>query len=470
MECHVNHGLKGGAMTSKKLVPHQYQQDAVDFITENKAVLLAADMGLGKTLMVLLAIDKLKTQAVVFGPPKTILDSWPVEIEKWMPHLTYKVVHGPDKTIQDNARYDILLMTYQGLKWLMSQRGVKWTPRMLVMDESSMIKSHSTERFRALCKSSPLWSEYRLALSATPAPNSLHDLWSQYYLLDNGKALGKNISTFRADYCNAFSYPGMSVTLYQFDIKYAQEVYDKIAPITYRLAAKDYIDMPEIVYNNIPCHLTPKLTKQYKDFKKTFVHEIAGIDIEAASTTTLGGKLRQFVQGGLYDLGDENGKNQKWLQIHTLKLDRLKEIVETSAGQPILCALQFKGELETLRKTFPKAPVIAGGTPAAESSRLIKEWNAGAIPLLFCHPASLSHGVNLQSGGHILVWYSLTWSLEQYQQLIGRLYRQGQEHTVIVHHIVMANTIDEHILSILQTKDATQQELLLFLRDYAHGR
>lgn len=277
-------------------------------------------------------------------------------------------------------------------------------------------------------------------------------------MLDQGQALGKNITTFRNDYCQKVSFPGMPVVLYEFDPRFTQHVYDQVAPVTYRLDAKDYLDMPDLIHNEISCELTPKLKKQYKELEKDFVLELETGDIEVDTSSVLSMKLRQFIQGGIYD------HDRKWQVLHKIKLQTLQRLVETT-GTPILCAIQFKGELQQIREVYPDVPVIAGQTSTDDSRKYIKEWNLGKIPLLLCHPASLSHGVNLQTGGHILLWYGLTWSLEQYQQLIGRLYRQGQLSAVVVHHLIMQGTIDTKVYKVLQRKGLKQGDFLGYLRN-----
>lgn len=444
-------------MPSLKL--HKYQEDAVEFCLDQKKAYLAIDLGMGKTAIALTVISKLKTKAFVFGPLRTIYSSWPEEIAKWTPHLSYYILHGPEKNLRDALKHDVILMNYEGLNWL-SKQNAKWARRMVIYDESSMVKSHSTKRFKLLQKMGVLWNNHALCLSATPAPNALSELWSQYYLLDRGRSLGKNISTFRREYCDSFSYPGMSVTLYKVKSSRTPDIYDAVAPSTYRLEAKDYLNLPPITYNIISAVFDTRSAKAYKKLEEEFFLELEELEVEAPNTAILGMKLRQFVQGGLYD------EEKVWHPQHQIKLKMLEELVETSAGQPILCAIQFKGELATIRKKYPEAPVIAGGTPARMAQKYITEWNAGQVPLLLCHPASISHGVNLQSGGSILLWYGLTWSLEQYLQLNGRLYRQGQKKPVVIHHLVISETIDEAVLQALSRKDASQKALLTYLKEY----
>ena len=441
---------------------HEYQKKAIQFCLDCKQTYLAIDLGMGKTAIALHVISQTKQKAFVFAPLRTIYTSWPDEIQKWTPHLKYRILHGPDKTLVGINDVDILLMNYESLKWF-SQQNIKWQRRLVVYDEASMVKSHSTSRFKMLRKMYILWTEYKLCLSATPAPNALSELWSQYYLLDRGASLGQNITSFRKQFCTAFSYPGMAFTQYKVDPRHTQRIYDLIAPRTFRLEAGDYLEMPPITYNHIPCVLPPALKKKYDKLEKDFFLELEESEIEVPNAAQMSMKLRQFVQGGLYD------EDKVWINIHNVKLSALKELLDTSCGTPILCAIQFRGELAMIRKEFPTVPVIAGGVPAKVSNRLINEWNAGKLPLLLCHPGSLSHGVNLQSGGHTLLWYGLTWSLEQYLQLNGRLYRQGQLNPVVIHHLVMKETIDEAVLNALASKDMGQTALLEYIKEYKHA-
>jgi len=450
---------------------HQYQRDAVEFFLEHKKVYMAVDMGLGKTLIALTAREKVKQPAIVLGPLGAIMSTWPDEIKKWYPNTTYQVIHGPKKSLRDIDSVDILLMNYEGLAWF-SKQAVKWKRRMIIYDEASMVKSHSTTWFKLLKKMRQLlWTEYAICLSATPAVNSLIDLWSQYFLLDGGKALERTISDFRSLYCSSFSYPGMSFVTYNVRPEMVPLVHKAVKPITYRLDARDYLDMPERIDNLIYCDLSVVNRRKYDELEKELCLNIEKLGptefVEAPTAGALTNKLRQFVQGGVYyqpshlpDLIE----HRQFAEIHRTKLNRLEQIIDTSAGQPVLVAIQFKFELEMIRSVFPKVPVIAGGTPSHITLKYIKQWNKQEIPLLLCHPASLSHGVNLQAGGHILVWYGLPWSLEHYIQLVGRLYRQGQLSAVIVHHLLMRDTIDEAIYESLKQKNSVQQNLLNYLK------
>lgn len=435
----------------------EYQQRAVDFGKKVETPFFAIDMGLGKTLIALTIIAQSGQPAMVLGPLNTILHTWPAEIEKWYPHLTYRVMHGKTRTTEGINKIDILLMNYEGLAWFAKQ-SCTWVQRHIIFDESSMVKAHDTQRFRLLKQMRQLWHTYKMCLSATPAPNSLSELWSQYYLLDQGKRLGKNITSFRSSYCRPIRFPGRAFTIYEVLEEAKEQIAAAVSDITFRLEAKDYIELPELITNAIYCELPTKVMKQYRQFENTLALEVQGTTIVSTSAAATSGKLRQLVQGGLYD------ENRQWHVIHTEKVKALKELVAVSSGKSILCAIQFRGELNMLRKEFGNIPVVAGGIPRSEVNKHIKNWIAGKIPLLLCHPAALSHGLNLQSGGYIIVWYGLTWSLEQYQQLIGRLYRSGQENRVIVHHILAKGTIDEQVSKALKNKSSVQQWLLDYFK------
>ena len=437
---------------------HQYQKNAIEFGLENKTVFFAMDLGLGKTAVALKIIEQLKQPAIVFAPLRVIHNTWPDEIKKWAPGLSYKIIHGLDKrNALLSSKVDILLINFDGLKWFFNavlERDIKWQKRVLVIDESSMIKSPSTLRFKLLKKMMPLWSDYRFCLSATPTPNGYQELWTQYYMLDKGNALTPVFHQFRNRW---FNYTGPP--LYKTTVRKgaSEQILKLIKPITYRLDANDYLKMPETIYNDIPLILSEPLRKKYKELEDNFFLEFVGANATAFSAAALSMKLRQFIQGAVYT----DKKDGSFYPLHHIKVDALKELLETSAGQPILCPIQFKFELRMIHEFIDKSiPCIAGGTGIQESNRLIKAWNNSELPLLLCHPASLGHGVNLQAGGHIMLWYGLTWSLEHYLQLNGRLRRQGQKNTVTIHHLIMKDTVDERVVKVLKDKNATQSKLL----------
>lgn len=438
---------------------HEYQERAIRFCLKHKTVYLAMDLGLGKTAVALEVIKRTKQPAIVFAPLRVVYNTWPDEIKKWTPKLTYEIVHGLDKNLKSKA--DILLINYDGIKWFSKEilkKYVKWTKRNLILDESSMVKSPSTVRFKSLKKMFPLWGDIRLCLSATPAPNGYQDLWSQYFLLDRGKRLFSSYYRFRGNYFNYTGPPLYKTTIRQGGY---EAIKNNIEDITFRLDANDYLNMPESIYNNIPLVLPPKLRDKYKELEDNFFLEFAESEATAFSAAALSMKLRQFIQGAVYT----DQKDGSFYPLHSLKFDALKELLETSAGQPILCPIQFKFERKMINEFMGKnVPCIAGGTTPSESTRYIHAWNKSEIPLLLCHPASLGHGVNLQAGGHNMLWFGLTWSLEHYQQLNGRLVRQGQKSSVTINHLIIKDTMDERVASVLKKKDATQSKLLDVLR------
>ena len=436
---------------------HDYQERAIEFCLKHKTVFLAMDLGLGKTAVTLEVIRRTGQPAIVFAPLRVIHNTWPDEVKKWAPELTYHIMHGPDKYIKDDV--DVLLVNYDGLKWFAKEvMKTKWRKRVLVIDESSMIKSPSTLRFKTLKKLFPLWSDYRLCLSATPAPNGYHELWTQYYMLDKGQRLFNAFYRFRGTY---FNYTGPP--LYKTSIRKGsyEQIRDIIRPITFRLDAKDYSNMPEVTYNDISLEFPSDLRAQYKELEDNFFLEFTGSEATAFNAAALSMKLRQFIQGAVYT----DAKRGEFYPLHRIKIDALKDLLDTAAGQPIICPIQFKFERRMINEFIGyDIPCIAGGVSIADSTRFIQAWNKGDLPLLLCHPASLGHGVNLQAGGHIMLWFGLTWSLEHYQQLNGRLIRQGQKNAVIVNHLIIKNTVDERVVKVLKSKDASQAKLLNALK------
>jgi len=438
---------------------HEYQKNAIEFGVKNKTVFFAMDLGLGKTAVSLKIIEQLGLKAIVFAPLRVIYTTWPEEIKLWTPQLTYSILHGPDKTnVFKRSKADILLVNFDGIKWFSKEvvkSYIKWHKRTLILDESSMIKSPTTQRFKLLKKMMPLWSEYRYCLSATPAPNGYHELWTQYYMLDKGERLSPVFYSFRNKF---FNYSGPPLFKTSIRSGSYEKIRDTIKPITYRLDANDYLKMPKVIYNEIPLILPAPLRAKYKELEDNFFLEFVGSGATAFSAAALSMKLRQFIQGAVYT----DQKDGSFYPLHHIKVDALKELLETSAGQPILCPIQFKFELRMIHEFIDRSiPCIAGGTSNKDANNFIKAWNKGELPLLLCHPASLGHGVNLQTGGHIILWYGLTWSLEHYLQLNGRILRQGQKFaSVIINLLTMRDTIDERVVKVLKDKNASQSKLL----------
>lgn len=445
---------------------HEYQKKAIKFGLENKTVYYAIDLGLGKTAIDLHRIKIMKNhgiKSIVFAPIPVIYNTWPMEIKNWGLDLSFEILHGPEKSyILQKKNPDIYLINYEGLKWFreaVSNYVPKWKPRSLVLDEGSFIKDPSTLRFKSLKKMMPLWHERKSVLSATPAPNGYHNLWTQYYMLDRGLRLGKTYNEFRGRFFHYSGPPLFKTTIRPGMDKFIQRL---IKDITFRL---ENTDRPyEMVFNNIPLELPPKMRELYNKLEKDFLLEFEGSDATAFSAAALSMKLRQFIQGAIYT----NTETKSYEILHQVKAEALKALVEALNGNPLLCAIQFRFELEMINKIFGKeVPYIAKGISPKRVTQLVAEWNRGNIPLLLCHPASISHGVNMQESGYNLLWYAQTWSLESYLQLIGRIARQGQmSKSVVISTLMLKNTIDEKIAKTIQKKGVTQKELLDVLKQY----
>lgn len=441
---------------------HKYQSKAIDFCLRHTCSYQALSMGLGKTRIALEWAKAKQGGVLVIAPLRTVKSTWPDEIKKWTPEQSYCVLHGTDKQIVPGKK--LYLINFDGLQWLFAELkrmftlGQKMPFRAMVIDEGSMVKSSATKRFKVLKSVKDLCSEGVIILSGTPAPNSLMDLWSQYFLLDNGKRLGVNITKFRTMFFEQDNWCKFKWKL-RSD-QHAEEIHRRVSDITYRLDAADYLELPERIDNIIDIHLPAKTMQQVKELEKNLILKLEDESVPAATKVALSMKLRQVIQGAIYI-----SEYPDYEVLHKAKLEVLKSLVEEASGQGILCAIQFKFELDMLREVFPKAPAITGGSKIEEFTGILREWNAGDIPLLICHPASLSHGVNLQAGSHLLVWYGLPWSLEHYVQLNARLHRQGQKNTVIIHHLVAKGTIDERVLGALQLKLKGQNALLDYLKE-----
>jgi len=457
---------------------HVYQKRAIDAIKENTPVGLFLDMGLGKTVSTLTAINDLKydyfeiNKVLVIAPKKVAEVTWSDEIEKWdhLKHLTISKVLGPAKkrlkALEVDA--DIYIVNRENVVWLIEQYG-KYTNRekktgfkfikdwpfdLVVIDELSSFKNSSSKRFKMLKKATPLFKRV-VGLTGTPAPNGLLDLWSQLYILDRGERLGSTYTGYRNRYFEASDMirtPGGKLIETNYKPRTGAEnaIYSAIDDICISMKSEDWLDMPEKVINKITVELSDKDRKKYRDLERDFVLELDGEVIDAASASSLSMKLHQLTQGAIYT--DESSTN--WEEIHVSKLEALSEIIDTNVDKPILVFYWFKHDLERLRKKFPNSRELM-------SENDIKDWNNGNIDILLVHPASAGHGLNLQSGGNVIVWFSLIWSLELYQQANARLYRQGQKNeSVIIHHLITKNTVDERIMDVLEGK-ATKQEALM---------
>lgn len=447
--------------------PWNYQEFGKQHIIDNPGCGLFQDMGLGKTVTTLTAVDLLMNdymevnKCLVIAPLKVARDTWPDEIEKWnhLQHLKISCVLGSEaeRIAALKKKADIYTINCENVAWLVSYYGMKWPFDCVVFDESSKFKNQASARFKAIQRVLP-FIKRKILLTGTPAPNNLIDIWAQIYLLDKGKRLGDGITKFREAYFNrAFNGHG-----YEIRSKADEEtIFKAISDICISMAAKDYIDMPERVDNIIKIKLNAAHQKMYDAFEEEQILNIADEEITAINAAALTNKLLQFANGAVYNnlSVDENGKlaAREYKVVHDEKLDKLEELIDAAQGKPVLVFYSYKHDLIRIKKRFP-------GARELKTSQDQKDWNAGKIEILIAHPASAGHGLNLQAGGNIIVWFGLPWSLELYQQANARLYRQGQLHTVIIHHLIIKGTMDEQVLKVLAGKATLQNALMAYVK------
>lgn len=439
-----------------KFKPHQYQEHAIQHILDKPAAGLFLDMGMGKTVSTLTAVADLLhdsfevAKVLVIAPLRVAEDTWSRETEKW-DHTKYlkvaKVLGSANKRVEAlKTPADVYVINRENVEWLVSHYKKKWPFDMVVIDELSSFKSPKARRFRALRKVLPFIKRI-VGLTGTPAPNSLIDLWPQLYLLDQGERLGKTITSYRDTYFLPDQRNQHIVYSWRLKPEAENTIHERIADICISMQAKDWLDLPKRIDNVVRIHLPPKVKKQYQQLEKDLLLPFSDSDVVADTAAVLTNKLLQMANGAVYD---ENGEVK---ELHDEKLKALEDVVEAANGKPILVFYSYQHDLSKLQERFPKARMI-------ENSKDIKDWNAGEIDILLAHPASAGHGLNLQDGGHIIVWYGLTWSLELYQQANARLDRQGQKHSVIVHHLVTEGTVDEDVMKALEGKAIGQNALL----------
>lgn len=447
---------------------HGYQERGVEHILNNAYCALFLDMGLGKTVTTLTAIKELLdnciiSNALVIAPKKVTQVTWSDEIKNWehLQGLTISVIDGTAKQRREAmaAKADIYAVSRDNIVWLVLEHGgVKLPYDMVVIDELSSFKNHASKRFRAMRKVRKFIPRV-VGLTGTPAPNGLIDLFAQMYLIDEGQRLGKTVTAYR----DRFFRPGKrnGDIVYTYELKAPQDeteqqISDLISDITISMTAEDYLKMPDKIMLYDYVDLAPKVLAMYRDFEKEQILELINSDepISAASAAALSNKLQQFANGAIYD-AERNVKD-----LHDEKLDKLEEIVEAANGEPVLIAYSYKHDLERIMQKLKAYKPVK-----LEKPEHIADWNAGKIPVLVTHPASAGHGLNLQKGGHNIIWFGNTWSLELYQQFNARLYRQGQGKPVTIHHIVTRGTIDEKIIKSLDGKRETQDGLMESIKE-----
>jgi len=441
-----------------KFIPHDYQKIAIEKTINLPAVGLFLEMGLGKTVSTLTAIQELLydyfevSKVLVIAPLRVAQSTWSGEIEKWdhLQGLRLAKVLGSEKQRIGALHHpaDIYIINRENTEWLVDYYGRKWPFDMVIIDELSSFKNPRSKRFRALRKVRPLIKRI-VGLTGTPAPNGLMDLWSQIYLLDQGERLGKTLTGYR----NRYFDPGrrnQNIVFEWIPKPFAEEaIYEKISDICVSMKAEDWLQLPGRIDNVLEIELPEKAKSQYKQLEKDLILPLVDSDVTAANAAVLANKLLQMANGAIYD---EFGEAK---EIHSAKLDALEEVVEAANGKPVMVAYAYKHDLGRIRKRLKKY-----NPRTLDSDQDVQDWNAGKIQVLLLHPASGGHGLNLQTGGNIIVWFGLTWSLEYYQQTRARLYRQGQTERVIIHHIVAKGTMDENVLKVLTGKAATQNDLM----------
>ena len=440
---------------------HAYQVRAAIFIENKKNCALWIDMGLGKTIATLSAVKSLLKReqvkkVLIIAPLRVARATWPTEIKAWdhTSKLTYTVLAGMAAKKRQLALWDdsqIHIINRENIPWLVQQLGQDWPYDMVVIDESTSFKTHSSKRWKSLKK--VLGKIDRMVqLTGTPAPNSLLELWPQFYLLDQGERLFKTRTAFLQAYARQVGKPEW----HQWEIKpeAVETIKNKVSDIVLRMSAADYLDVPKRIVMAHKVILPPKARRYYEDMKKDFLLQYEAGEIIAANAGAKAGKLLQICQGQVYYSDNELQLHAKkdYLILHQEKIEALKEIIE-NANAPVLVAYQFKSDVCELTQAIPGVTVLKDETQ-------VDEWNKGTIPVLLAHPASAGHGLNLQYGGHILVWYGLTWSNEIYLQFNARLERQGQLQPVRIIHLITEETIEENVLESLRKKDNTQKKLL----------
>lgn len=441
-----------------KYKPYHYQAYATQWIIDKKKSALFLEMGMGKSIATLTAILELMydyfdvAKVLVIAPLRVASTTWEEEVEKWdhLKALRISKVLGSEKQ-RVAALYkkaDIYIINRENVTWLVERFDSDWPFDMVVIDELSSFKSSKAQRFKSLKKVRPFIKRL-VGLTGTPAPNGLIDLWPQIYLLDGGERLGKTVTGYREKYFLPDKRNQMIVYTWKLKEGAEDAIYERLSDICVSMKAKDYLELPDRINNVISVELPMKSKEQYDRLEKELILSIEEADVLAGSATVLANKLLQMANGAVYD---EDGEVKP---IHDEKIKALDELIETANGKPVLVFYGYQHDkdrlLHHLKKLKPRI---------LQTDQDIKDWNQGKIQVLLAHPASAGHGLNLQTGGNIIIWFGLTWSLELYQQANARLWRQGQKQSVVIHHIIAKDTIDERVMKALEDKDVSQAALM----------
>lgn len=407
------------------------------------------------------------SKTLVIAPLRVARDTWPAEAEKWdhLENIDVSVIVGDRKTRIATLNHSALVyvVNRETVKWLVEyyeKNGLKWDFDAVVIDELSSFKNHQSQRFKWLRKVRP-FVKRMIGLTGTPTSNGLMDLWAEIGILDGGERLGRFIGRYREAYFKAGSMNPQTGVVFQYVPRPGAEeqIYGKISDITISMKAMDYLRMPDCVPARHYVEMDKQERKLYDMLRKDLIIPLEDADIDAANAASLTGKLLQMANGAVYD---ENGTVR---EIHHRKLEKLEDLIEAANGQPVLIAYWFKHDRKRIMEYLSKL----GYRPREiRESKDIREWNAGGIMVAIIHPASAGHGLNIQQGGHILIWFGLTWSLELYQQTNARLWRQGQREVVTIHHIICRGTVDEDVMAALEQKDITQEKLIAAVKARLH--
>lgn len=439
--------------------PHDYQQYAIEYIESHETAAVLLDMGLGKTAITLTALYDLLfdyfeiTRVLVIAPLRVARNTWPQEIEKWdhLKDIRYSVAVGTEKerlaAFQKDA--DIYIINRENVQWMVDH--IPFEFDAIVVDELSSFKNWNSKRFKSLMQVRPR-AKRVIGLTGTPSGNGLMDLFAEFKVLDMGQRLGRFITKYRQEYFRPDRMNGQVVYSYKLLPGAEKRIYDKISDITISMKAADHLKMPELINSEFQVFMDEDEQCIYDQMCEDLTAQLKEGEVTAANAGVLSGKLCQMANGAVYT---DNGNVDL---IHERKLDALEDIIESMNGRPLLVAYWYKHDLDRIEERLRMRKIEFA---RLDTDASIARWNRGEIPVALIHPASAGHGLNLQSGGSTLCWFGITWSLELYQQTVARLYRQGQtSNTVVVQHIITADTIDERIMKALQYKDKTQSALI----------
>ena len=435
-----------------KYKPHDYQKYAIDFIETHPQAAVLLGCGLGKTSITLTALNDLMfdrfeiRKVLIIAPIRVCRNSWPDEIAKWehLKDMTYSLVLGSKEQRLSALRQkaDLYIINRENVQWLIEDSGVPFDFDMVVIDEMSSFKNHQSKRFKALRKVRPFVKRI-VGLTGTPCSNGLLDLWAQFRLLDKGERLGKRIGQYRDAYFKP-DWKGFTYTILPGADKI---IYSKISDISISMKTTDYLKMPELISVAVPVYLNDKELEMYRKMEKEMVLPYIDGDITAANAAVLCGKLVQLASGCIY------ADNDDIVRIHDSKLDVLEDLIEAQNGKPVLIAYWYQHERIRIMDRFDAREL--------KTDKDIKDWNEGKIPIALIQPSSAGHGLNLQDGGSTIIWYTMPWSLELYQQTNARLWRQGQQsESVVIMHLTAVHTVDEDIMEVLESKDRTQAAMM----------